>query len=158
MKKEKKGKDWGDIGRRLLRAYNEISKSINPSLLLKVDLTSSQIKVIFSFSAQPTFTMTQLSREHGVSVSTMTSMVDRLLQGGLLERQRDDEDRRIVRVRLSAEGKKMVDSMMKVRRQELEKFLVDLTPAEVQEFLNSIENVARYLSKAKESMLRKAIP
>jgi len=85
-------------------------------------------------------------------------MVDRLLQGGLLERQRDDEDRRIVRVRLSAEGKKMVDSMMKVRRQELEKFLVDLTPAEVQEFLNSIENVARYLSKAKESMLRKAIP
>jgi DNA-binding MarR family transcriptional regulator len=46
--------------------------------------------------------MTELSRANGVSVSTMTSMVDRLIQGGLLERQRDGADRRIVLVGLSA--------------------------------------------------------
>ncbi len=72
----------------LLAAYNEISRASIPRQLLKVQLTSSQIKVLMSFSEQDAFTMAELSRLHGVSVSTMTSMVDRLIQAGLLERQR----------------------------------------------------------------------
>jgi len=155
MKKGDKKKEWGGIIKRMLRAYNEISKSINPTQLLKVDLTSSQIKVLISFSDQSSFTMTELSRTHAVSVSTMTSMVDRLLQLGLFERQRDDADRRIVRVRLTPEGKKIVDYLMKVRRQELEKFLLELSDAEIQQFVKSIETVALYLSKAKEKMMKK---
>ena len=138
-------------GRRILAAYNEISKSINPAQLLKVSLTSSQIKVLSTFSDQGVFTMTELSRANGVSVSTMTGMVDRLIQGGLLERQRDGADRRIVLVGLSAAGKKMLDHLIKVRRRELEKFLVNLTRYEVREFRDSIETVARYLAEAKKT-------
>jgi DNA-binding MarR family transcriptional regulator len=82
-------------------------------------------------------------------------MVDRLLQNGLLERQRDEKDRRIVLVSLSAKGKKMVDYLMKARKQNLEKFLCELTQDEVREFVKSIENVARYMSRAKGNMLRK---
>jgi DNA-binding MarR family transcriptional regulator len=155
MKKERRGKDWDVIGNRIFLAYNEISKTINPSQLIKVDLTSSQIKVIVSFFHHGTFTMTELSRLHGVSFSTMTSMVDRLLQNGLLERLRDDEDRRIVLVRLSAKGKKMVDYLMKVRKQKLETFLCELTQDEVREFVKSIENVAHHMSRAKDNMLHK---
>jgi len=153
MKQEKKGRAWNDILKRILTAYNEISKSVNPMQLLKVDLTSSQVKVLISFYAKDHYTMTELSRVHGVSVSTMTSMADRLLLSGLIERQRDDEDRRVVRVRLSPEGKKMVDYLMKVRRQELEKFLTELSDEEIYQFVNSIENVADILSKAKEKIL-----
>jgi DNA-binding MarR family transcriptional regulator len=155
MKNERRGKDWDALGNRIFQAYNEISKTINPSQLIKVDLTSSQIKVIVSFFHQKTFTMAELSRAHGVSFSTMTSMVDRLLQNGLLERQRDEVDRRIVLVRLSAKGKKMVDYLMKARKQNLEKFLCELTQDEVREFVKSIENVARHLSRAKGNMLQK---
>ena len=155
MKKARRGKDWDAIGNRIFLAYNEISKTINPSQLIKVDLTSSQIKVIVSFFHQKTFTMAELSRAHGVSFSTMTSMVDRLLQNGLLERQRDEKDRRIVLVSLSAKGTKMVDYLMKARKQNLEKFLCELTQDEVREFVKSIENVARYMSRAKGNMLQK---
>jgi DNA-binding MarR family transcriptional regulator len=155
MQQEKKGRLWNDLLRRILTAYNEISKSINPMQLLKVDLTSSQVKVLISFFGKDHYTMTELSRVHGVSVSTMTSMADRLLLGGLIERQRDSEDRRVVRVRLSPEGKKMVDYLMKVRRQELEKFLIELSDEEIYQFVRSIENVADILSKAKEKILHK---
>jgi DNA-binding MarR family transcriptional regulator len=155
MSKARRGKDWDAIGNRIFLAYNEISKTINPSQLIKVDLTSSQIKVIVSFFHQSTFTMAELSRAHGVSFSTMTSMVDRLLQNGLLERKRDDTDRRIVLVSLSTKGKKMVDYLMKARKQKLEKFLCELTQDEVREFVKSIENVARYMSRAKGNVLRK---
>ncbi len=155
MKKERRGKDWDAIGNRIFLAYNEISKTINPSQLIKVDLTSSQIKVIASFFHKATFTMAELSRLHGVSFSTMTSMVDRLLQSGLLERQRDDEDRRIVLVSLSAKGKKMLDYLMRARKQYLEKFLCELTQDEVREFVKSIEIVARHMSRSKGNMQQK---
>lgn len=137
--------------RRILAAYNEISKSINPAQLLQVSLTSSQIKVLSTFFDQGVFTMTELSRLNGVSVSTMTSMVDRLIQGGLLERRSDGADRRIVLVGLSSAGKKMLDHLIKVRRRELEKFLAKLTRDEVREFRDSIETVAGYLARAKKS-------
>jgi len=155
MKLEKRGREWNDLLRRILAAYNEISKGINPMQLLKVDLTSSQIKVLISFYGREFYTMTELSRAHGVSVSTMTSMADRLLHSGLIERERDTEDRRVVRVRLSPQGKKTVDYVMKVRRRELEKFLSELSDEEIYKFAGSIENVAVILSKAKEKMLRR---
>ncbi len=155
MKNNGRGEDWDALGNRIFLAYNEISKTINPRQLIKVDLTSSQIKIMASFFHQSTFTMTEMSRLHGVSFSTMTSMVDRLIKGGLLERQRDDEDRRIVLVRLSAKGKKMVAYLMRARKQNLEKFLCELNEDEVREFVKSIENVARHMSRAKQNMLRK---
>ncbi len=155
MKKKGRGEDWDALGNRIFLAYNEISKTINPRQLIKVDLTSSQIKIMASFFHQSTFTMTELSRLHGVSFSTMTSMVDRLLQNGLLERQRDDDDRRIVLVSLSVKGKKMVDYLMRARKQNLERFLCELTRDEVREFVKSIENVAHHLSRAKQNMLSK---
>ena len=155
MKKKGRGEDWDALGNRIFLAYNEISKTINPRQLIKVDLTSSQIKIMASFFNQSTFTMTELSRLHGVSFSTMTSMVDRLLQNGLLERQRDDEDRRIVLVSLSVKGKKMVDYLMRARKQNLERFLCELTRDEIREFVKSIEIVARHMSRAKENMLHK---
>jgi len=155
MKLEKKGREWNDLLRRILAAYNEISKSVNPMQLLKVDLTSSQIKVLISFYGRECYTMTELSRVHGVSVSTMTSMADRLLHSGLIERERDTEDRRVVRVRLSPQGKKTVDYLMKIRRRELEKFLSELSDEEIYTFVRSIENVAMMLSQAKEKMLQR---
>ncbi|MFC1592213.1 MarR family transcriptional regulator, partial [Thermodesulfobacteriota bacterium] len=91
------------------------------------------------------------SKAHAVSVSTMTSMVDRLIQNALLERQSDDRDRRIVRVSLAAEGKKVVRYLMKVRRQELEKFLCEMQDSDIDQFVQSIENVAGFLAKAKQS-------
>jgi DNA-binding MarR family transcriptional regulator len=151
MKQAHTARYGATTGRRILAAYNEISKSINPAQLLKVSLTSAQIKVLSTFSDQGVFTMTELSRVNGVSVSSMTSMVDRLIQAGLLERLRDEADRRIVRVGLSSAGAKMLDHLMKVRSRELEKFLVKLTRGEVREFRDSIETVARYLAQAKKT-------
>ena len=154
MKKDnKKGKYWDGTVTRILNAYNEISKSINPSQLANVDLTSSQIKVLISFAEKENFTMTELSNAHSVSVSTMTSMVDRLIQNGSLKRKKDDKDRRIVRACLTAEGKKMVGHLMSIRKQALEEFMLELNDSEIRRFLESIETVARFLSKAKRSIL-----
>jgi len=138
---------------RIFKAYNEISKSINPAQIIKMDLTSSQIKVLISFAEQGCFTMTELSRAHSVSVSTMTSMVDRLLLNRLLKRDRDKSDRRVVRVLLTEKGKKVVQHLMEVRKEALQEFLRELNDEEIDRFLSSIEIVALVLSQAKKRVL-----
>ncbi len=134
---------------RIVNAYNVISKCINPVYLAKVDLTSSQVKVLMSFSETKSYSMTELSRAHFVSISTMTSMVDRLIQSRLLQRQQDTADRRVVRISLTKEGEKILQHLIKVRKQELEKFFQSLSDGEKDQFVQSIENVAYYLSSAK---------
>ncbi len=52
----------------------------------------------------------KLLRETLVTSGTMTNRVDRLVARGLVERQPDPDDRRGVIVRLTAAGKKAVDS------------------------------------------------
>jgi hypothetical protein len=46
----------------------------------------------------------------------------------------------------------MVKHLMKARRRELEKFLLELSSREVDIFHQSIENVAFFLSKARRSI------
>jgi len=78
----------------------------------------------------------------------MTSMVDRLVQVDLVERCYDERDRRKVLVCLTGNGRKTVADIMKIRRRELERFLGGLTAAEIDEFVDSIEKTAHFLSKA----------
>lgn len=137
---------------KIVRAYDVMSKTINPLPLLKLDLTPAQFKVLMSFKLSGRYTMTDLSRENAVTVSTMTSMIDRLVQFDMVERCYDERDRRKVLVCLSEKGRQTVTHIMKVRRRALEDFLEGLTEAEVDEFVNSIEKTALFLSKATKSV------
>jgi DNA-binding MarR family transcriptional regulator len=141
--------DWKDIMDRILNSYNAISKSINPANLYKIELTSSQIKVLATFTERECYSMTELSQILSVTLPTMTAMIDRLIQSGLVKRERDERDRRVVLVRLTGDGKKVISNLMEIRKQEIEKVLRTLEHEEVEVFLGSIESVAQLLTKAR---------
>lgn len=54
----------------------------------------------------------RLMEETLVSSGTMTNRIDRLMTKGLVTREADTSDRRVVRVRLSPRGRKVVDAAM----------------------------------------------
>src|SRR5262245_22663717 len=56
-------------------------------------------------------TVLGLAEGCGLGGSTAVGVVDRLEQAGLVQRERDRADRRVVRVRLTDRGKKMADSL-----------------------------------------------
>ncbi len=140
---------WNVIIDRILTAYNDISKSINPANLYQIELTSSQIKVLATFAEREYYTMTELSQILSVTLPTMTAMIDRLIQSGLVSRERDERDRRVVQVRLTKQGKETISNLMRVRKQEIEKILGCLDEMEIDVFWQSIENVAHLLTKAR---------
>ena len=142
--------DWDNILQRIMTSYNDISKGINPKGLLKINLTSAQIKLLTCFSDKDELTMTELSRNLSVSMPTMTAMVDRLVNSKMVERERGSIDRRVVKVRLTDAGEKVLKKLTRIRRKEMEKVLMNLNEEEMKNYLTSIEVVAQLLTKARQ--------
>jgi DNA-binding MarR family transcriptional regulator len=142
--------DWNSVLKRIMTSYNNISKAINPKGLLQINLTSAQIKLLTCFSDKDELTMTELSRNLSVSMPTMTAMVDRLVNSKMIERERSSVDRRVVKVRLTAAGEILLKKLIRIRRKEMEKILMNLSEEEMKTYLTSIEAVAQLLTKARK--------
>jgi DNA-binding MarR family transcriptional regulator len=136
----------------IVKAYNRISQGINPSFLAKMSLTIAQMKALFLFEDNNKFSMSELSALYSVSVSTMTSMVDRLFQNGMLKREQDINDRRIVLVSLTAKGRKVLTKLIDARREVLESFLYTLDEDEVKRFDRAMNDAAYFLGRARENI------
>ena len=138
----------------IVSAYDAMSHAINPLVRLKlgIDLTLAQFKVLMGFELQGRYTMTDLRRENAVTVSTMTSMVDRMTQNNMLKREQDRNDRRIVLVSLTSKGKKVLNRLLYARRKVLESFLYTLDENEVKRFSRAMNDAAYFLSRAREEI------
>jgi DNA-binding MarR family transcriptional regulator len=68
------------------------------------------------------------------SAASMTGIVDRLLERGLVERERHPEDRRAVVVRLTAEGHDLLGQVKETRRQAGRVLLAALSPEDRRHF------------------------
>ena len=136
----------------IVKAYNLVSQGLNPAFLAKMNLTTAQMKVLILFEDNNRFSMGELSSLYSVSVSTMTSMVGRLFQSGMLRRDPDENDRRIVLVSLTAKGKRVLTRLVNARREVLGKFLVTLDRDEVKRFDRAMNDAAYFLNRARENI------
>ncbi len=71
-----------------------------------------------------------LAQALGVDPSTTTRMCDRLAAKKLIARRRDEADRRIVVLSLSASGRRLVERVTERRRREIERILGAVDQAE----------------------------
>ena len=90
------------------------------------------ISVLETDGPQP---MRALAEALDVSQASATGIVDRMEQRGLVERRRDEDDRRIVRVVLTEEGRKLVEGVTQERQDHMRLLLDDLTDDELRAFL-----------------------
>ncbi len=86
---------------------------------LQLELTVPQLKTLVVLSGRGAVRMSQLSQMLGATVSTMTGIVDRLLERGLVERKADAEDRRIVLVQASDMGRAEVGKLFSMGREHM---------------------------------------
>ncbi len=77
----------------------------------QLGITGAQGYTILAIPDGDSISMNDLSLKMKLASSTMTRMVDQLVQRGLVDRQPDAEDRRVVRVRLTARGRQAKDQL-----------------------------------------------
>ena len=108
-----------------------------------VELSAQDWKALPTLGDHGRMTMTDLAEALGVPLSTATRLVERLIQKGLVTRSRIEDDRRVVRVELSAEGKEMQKTFLGKRLEMSRSMLTPLTPGEREIFIELMRKITR---------------
>ncbi|MBB5826582.1 MarR family winged helix-turn-helix transcriptional regulator [Micromonospora carbonacea] len=89
------------------------------------EITLSQLRTLVVLAVRGPQRAAEIAAELGVAPSAGTRMCDRLAAKGLLRRDRSTDDRRVVRLRLSAAGAALVDEVFRRRREALSRIVAD---------------------------------
>jgi DNA-binding MarR family transcriptional regulator len=87
------------------------------------------------------------------SLPSMTGVVDRLEEKGLVERQRDPKDRRSVVVILTKKGESLLSQIKAERNRTLQEILKGLSPEEVASLNSILEKLIQALESAEKEVL-----
>ncbi len=109
-------------------------------------LTSHVIRAAIHVYDNGPQTISQLAAGMGVSQGWASRVVDEMERAGYLERERDPDDRRVVRVRLVPAAVERVEMVYRWRGDSVEEALEGMSPAEraaVTAFLRRFVDAAR---------------
>jgi DNA-binding MarR family transcriptional regulator len=92
-----------ELQRHVMRLVR-VSELCDRTCVCTGDVTVAQSYALFALPTQSAINMHDLSSAMNLAGSTMTRVVDQLVQKGLAERAPGEDDRRVVMVRLTPEG------------------------------------------------------
>jgi len=105
---------------------------ILPKEWLSLDLTMPQLKVVLLLFLNGPERMGTIASALGVSLATATGVVDRLVEKDMVTREGDPNDRRIVLIRLSDQGEKLITGLWQLARGNAELLLKVLDQRKLQ--------------------------
>ena len=111
----------------LLRLGRELRKETEG-----LGVTSRQVTLLWLIRNRPGLSLRELAAEERISAPALSGHVDRLEKAALIERTRDDSDRRRVGLTLTEEGARLLKRVRARRTSWLAGRLKDLEPAELE--------------------------
>ncbi len=93
-------RDWQLLAQ-LCLAY----RSLSDSLMDQIDMHRAQAALLCRLFNQDGLTQSELADQLSVQGATVTNMLQRMEDAGLVSRRRDDDDNRLVRVNLTEAGR-----------------------------------------------------
>lgn len=111
-------------------------------------VTMAQMRLLMLLSVAGEARMSELAHKLGISLSTLSSLVDRLVEADLAHRREDPRDRRNVLVSLAAAGAELLDRFQELGTDHLRQLLGQLEDqdiATVNEALELLVAAARRL-------------
>ena len=134
---------------RAIRANNAVDLAV-PGV--HPDVTPRQLKtLLLLYSRGEPSAMGWIARSLGVTLPTVTGIIDRLATQGYVSRQDDPNDRRLVLASMTDKGRQVIDSWYERFDQFLMSLLNNLTDEE-------LETVARAVSLILNSATRTKLP
>ena len=91
--------------------------------------------------------MSEIGRRVHISKSNMTSLIDKLVEDGLVERLPDEKDRRVINIAITDKGKGLLWNWKKRSNEEIKKSISTLSEEDMEKFYESIENIRYILFK-----------
>ncbi|WP_171653873.1 MarR family winged helix-turn-helix transcriptional regulator [Paenibacillus foliorum] len=129
---------------RIRTAMNKIQREINIKMQSQfgLELTRPQLYVLKLISDEEPCKMTDLAKGLGVNASTISTMINRLVQDGLISREYGSSDRRNVFVSITQRGNDVLKQHLQNYSEVLQQYLSHLEPKELETFVRNFEKIA----------------
>lgn len=115
---------------------------------IQMPLPAAQARLLSTIEAHGEARIGDLAAVDHCSQPTMTTQVRRLEEAGLVTRTVDPGDARAVRIRITAEGRRMLNAVRSDRAAAIEPQLAVLEPADRQVLTQAVEVLRRLLDSA----------
>jgi DNA-binding MarR family transcriptional regulator len=106
------------------------------------DLTKQQFTVLAALEHNEGVSQTALVEMTGIDRSTLAEMARRMLEKGLLSRERTEEDQRANAVAITPSGRKALRAARNAAERAERALLDPLPPAERQKFIKALSQIA----------------
>lgn len=125
----------------------------NPlTLSKKIHLTPSQFSVLFYLRRRDNSSVTDVAKYFKISKPNMTPILDSLVKKGYLQRNRDENDRRIIRLSLTPSGKVFYEDLKAANTSFVENMFADYTEEELEKILVHSSELLNLIKRVSELM------
>lgn len=114
------------------------------------DLSVTEIHTIEAIGMYEERTMTEVALNLKITVGTLTTAISHLVKKGYVERKRAEEDRRVVRIKLTKRGKLAYRIHEKFHSNMIRETISGLTENEEQVLVNSLEKLNVFFKNSYE--------
>jgi len=114
---------------------------------LEIDVTMPQAKLLYLLGVGGELHMSAIVARLGVSLSTVSGLVDRIVDHGLAARREDPADRRQVLVGLTPDGARFIDRFRELNARQMRELLLRLDDAELAQVRVGLDVLSRATSR-----------
>jgi DNA-binding MarR family transcriptional regulator len=122
-----------------IRRANTILFKRGRSILIGMEISALQFNALLTIREFGPLTMGDLCKHLFTACSTATDLADRMERAKLVERVRDEKDRRVIRMHLLPRGDDVLNEVIAERQSFIGEVIKDYTQEEYVKLLRSLE-------------------
>ena len=107
----------------------------------KAKITLPQLAILDLLNRGGELTMSDIARSMNVTTAAMTGIIDRLVRDAYVVRVYDPDDRRVIKIKLTPKGSKVVRGILEQRRKIITKIFGVLSQGEREEYLKILTRI-----------------
>lgn len=132
--------------RRIHHGYGRYSKRLEE----RSGVTAPQLACLTALSRNGAVPAGRLSGQVSLDPSTVTGILDRLEERGLVERRHDEEDRRVRNIKITAAGRRLVGDTPPTMGRRLTGVLARRPKSEREQTIRALERIAGWMEEVNE--------
>lgn len=124
-----------------LRYISHLIKQKGREILSNYTITPPQFVALQWLHESGDMTIGDLSTKMYLAFSTTTDLVDRMEKNELVQRVRDEKDRRVVRIHLLPEGERIIEEVILKRQNYLHDIMSEFDEAEFEQLSKNLQKL-----------------
>ncbi len=126
---------------RLLRRVAFMVKRRGRDILADFEITNPQFDALLALRDDHDLTMGELCEKLLLACSTATDLINRMEKNGFLVRNRDQQDRRVIRLAISEKGRRVMTEVLAARRRYMASILKKFSVEEQDQLAQSLDRL-----------------